>query len=254
MVNVNLSGTTINNAKKAILNIAAMGKNIAINNMILNGKPFTSTDYGAQGTDNTSIAAAFMTDTTQSFTVNAYVGWRIKNITDGSEGTIISNTATTVTAALSGGSGNNWDSGDVWQLVSPQDSLCAFAVDDALTSALQEVSFSNNKIRGFQYILYDNGGAGGAGTIYPPYGITGNKFDFIEYWDTAAFRQPSFGSRFIGNTGRQFLDRTGWFGNTSINNSLSDGSSNSEKKTCIQLVSSSDVRIYYDDSNNFKAL
>lgn len=252
MINVNLSGTIINNAKKAILNIAPMAKNVAFDNMELNGKPFTSTDYGDQGTHDGSNNASTLTDSTQSWTTNDYVGWRVKNITDGSEGSITANTATTITATLSGGTDNDWDTNDVWQIVAPQNSLYALGVDDAFTAPLQEVSFTNNKIRGFQYILYDEGGAGA--NIYPPYGITDNTFDFIEYWDTAAFRAPSFESRFTGNTGRRFLDRDGWTSNTSINNSLSDGSSNSEKRTCIQLVSSSDVRIYYDDDNNFKAL
>lgn len=256
MLNVNLSGTIINNAKKAILNIAPLARNVACDNMVLNGKPFTTNDYGDQGAHDGANNASVLTDSSQSWTVDAYVGWRIKNVTDGSEAAVTANTATTITGALSGGTDDDWDTSDVWQLVPPQNSLCALGVDDSssLVSSLREVSFSNNKVRGFQHVLYDDGGAGAAGTFFPPSGVTDNTFDFIEYWDTDAFREPSFDTRFSENTGRRFLDRTGWFSSTSINNSLSDGSSNSEKKGCIQLVSSSDVRIYHDDDNGFKAL
>lgn len=134
------------------------------------------------------------------------------------------------------------------------DSLFALGVDDALTTPLTETSFDNNHVYGFEYILYDDGGAGGAGTMFPPYGVRGNTMKYIKYWDTAAYRSPSFESRFSENYGYYFLDRTGWYSNTAINNSMSDGTSNSEKKTCIQLVSSSDVRIYHDDAGGFKAL
>jgi len=64
------------------------------------------------GADDASSSAAFMTDTGEAFTVNEFVGWTIYNITDGSSGIITANTATTVTATLSGGTDNDWDSGD----------------------------------------------------------------------------------------------------------------------------------------------
>lgn len=133
-------------------------------------------------------------------------------------------------------------------------SLCALAVPDSMTTPLQYVSLDNCKIRGFEYILYDDGGAGGAGTIYAPYGIRGNKFDYIKYWDTAAFIAPTQLNMFTGNNGQRFLDRTGWFQAWSIHNALSDGNSGSEKKSMLQLASSSDVRIYHDDADGYKAL
>lgn len=185
MRNVNIAHTTINNAKKAILNIANMGRNIQIDSNIFNGKAFTE--------------AGFTTGTSMN-------------------------------------------------------SLCALAIDDSLTAPLQQVSFDNNTVYGFEYILYDDGGAASAGTVYAPYGIRGNNMSYIKYWDTAAFIEPDFENRFKNNRGSFFLDRTGWFSNTAIDNSLSDGTANSEKKSCIQLVSSTDVRIYHDDSAGYKAL
>lgn len=72
----------------------------------------------ASGADDTSVAAAFLTDSTASWTVNAFVGATVFNDTDGSSGTVTANTATTITATLSGGSVNVWNSGDAYRVVS----------------------------------------------------------------------------------------------------------------------------------------
>jgi hypothetical protein len=45
------------------------------------------------------------------------VGYRIYNTTDGSNGSITANTATTVTATLAGGTENDWDTGDAYIIV-----------------------------------------------------------------------------------------------------------------------------------------
>lgn len=68
------------------------------------------------GTDDTSTNAAFLTDTTASFRVNGLIGHVLHNVTDGSSGVVTANTATTVTATLSGGSENDWDSGEVYSI------------------------------------------------------------------------------------------------------------------------------------------
>ena len=121
-------------------------------------------------------------------------------------------------------------------------------------SNLDAVLFTGNYVYGYEYILNEYGGTATAGTLFPPNLTANNQFDYIKYWDSAGFRQPSFNNNFLNNSGRYFLDRTGWYSNTAIGNNLSDGTSNSEKKTAIQLVSSSDVRIYHDDANGYKAL
>lgn len=131
-------------------------------------------------------------------------------------------------------------------------SLAAFGIDDSLTSPFSKWSVEGNTILGFEYILYDNGGLGSG--ILAPYGFRGNRMDYIKYWDTAAFNAPSWETMFDANQGSYFLDRSGWFSNVVTNNSLSDGTANSEKKSMVQLVSSTDVRIYHDDAGGFKAL
>lgn len=131
-------------------------------------------------------------------------------------------------------------------------SLAVLAVDDFHTNALSNVSFSNNRIYGFSHILLDDGGAG-ANMLIPRI-INGNVMDYVQNWDTSAFFAPGVENRFRNNSGVFFLDRTGWFTGWSLENSLSDGTANSDRKGCILLVGASDTRIYYDDSGNFNAL
>jgi len=78
--------------------------------------------------------------------------------------------------------------------------------------------------------------------------------DYIKYWDTSSFDTPDVEQMVLNNMGRNFLDRTGWAGTYAINNSLYDGTGSSNLKSCISLVSSSDVRIYHDDAGGYKAL
>jgi len=66
------------------------------------------------GTHDGLANAAFLTDTSKSFTVNEFRGLIVQNTTDGSEGVITANTATTVTATLSGGTDNDWDISDAY--------------------------------------------------------------------------------------------------------------------------------------------
>ena len=71
-------------------------------------------DHGGahDGADNASV----MTDSNAGFDPGQWVGYTITNSTDGSSGTITANTESTVTATLSGGTQNDWDAGDVYQI------------------------------------------------------------------------------------------------------------------------------------------
>lgn len=66
----------------------------------------------AKGLHDGSSGAAALSDSTASWTTNAFIGHTAKNISDGSEGSVTANTATTVTATLAGGSENDWDATD----------------------------------------------------------------------------------------------------------------------------------------------
>jgi hypothetical protein len=71
------------------------------------------------GTHTGAANQAVLTDSTLGATTDQYVGYTIKNITDGSQGLITANTATTVTAVLYGGTDNDWDTGDVHHIAVP---------------------------------------------------------------------------------------------------------------------------------------
>ncbi len=71
------------------------------------------------GTDSVSVAAAFLTDTTKDWTVDALVGAVLLNTTDGSMTIVTANTDTTITGVLVGGTLNTWASGDAYEIRSP---------------------------------------------------------------------------------------------------------------------------------------
>ena len=61
--------------------------------------------------------ATVMTDSNAAFTVDALIDWKIYNVTDGSYGIITDNDATSVTvAALVGGTDNDWDTADQYEI------------------------------------------------------------------------------------------------------------------------------------------
>jgi len=69
-------------------------------------------NYAVGGADDTSTGAAFLTDSGETWTTDQWVGYVIKNTTDGSHALITSNTGTTILGTLVGGTNNDWDSGD----------------------------------------------------------------------------------------------------------------------------------------------
>jgi len=75
--------------------------------------------------------ATVMTDSTKAFTVDALIDMQIFNSTDGSSGIITDNDATSVTvAALAGGTDNNWDTGDAYEI-----NQSGFVITSAVTVA-----------------------------------------------------------------------------------------------------------------------
>jgi hypothetical protein len=67
----------------------------------------------AEGTHDGNDNAAVLTDSSESWTSDAFIGMYVYNETDKSTGLITDNDGTTITATLSGGTDNNWDSNDV---------------------------------------------------------------------------------------------------------------------------------------------
>ena len=62
---------------------------------------------------------AALTDSGRSWTVSELVGFTVYNKTDGSSGTITANTATTITATLTGGTDDDWDDDDEYIVQMP---------------------------------------------------------------------------------------------------------------------------------------
>jgi predicted CXXCH cytochrome family protein len=58
------------------------------------------------------------------------VGWKVYNLTDGSSGTITAHDATAITAALSGGTENDWDNGDKYHITIVDDIQQAFSMSE----------------------------------------------------------------------------------------------------------------------------
>ena len=69
------------------------------------------------GSHSGATNATVLTDTTASWTTNEWVGYWIKNVTDGSVGEVVSNTSTTITVDdLYGGTSNDWVAADVYNI------------------------------------------------------------------------------------------------------------------------------------------
>lgn len=78
-------------------------------------------NYGHEaGSETGGGSDTVMTDSTLGATVDEFIGYTILNITDGSRGIILSNTATTVTVAeLYGGTLDTWTTADVHHIAVP---------------------------------------------------------------------------------------------------------------------------------------
>ena len=85
---------------------------LAINDkVVIKGK--TGTLAGAHDGANN---AATLTDSGEAWGINQFLGYTLTNTTDGSSTTVTSNTATTITGVLSGGTDDDWDIGDAYTL------------------------------------------------------------------------------------------------------------------------------------------
>lgn len=93
------------------------------------------------GDDNATI----LTDSTQAWTPDALIGYQVFNSTDGSSGIITDNDGTTVTvAALAGGTGNDWDDDDTYEINNSQMVITSgVAVADSYTQRVSNTKFGS---------------------------------------------------------------------------------------------------------------
>ncbi len=96
--------------------IANQGMDLQI---VQNGAILTNDfwNYNVKGAHTGSNGASVLTDSGASWTTNQWVGYFIKNTTDGSWAKITANTATTITGTLYGGTDDDWDTSDAYSIV-----------------------------------------------------------------------------------------------------------------------------------------
>jgi len=73
-------------------------------------------DISGAGTHDGLANAAALTDSGEAWTTDEWNGATIFNTTDGSSGTVTTNSATVITATLSGGTDNDWDISDAYTI------------------------------------------------------------------------------------------------------------------------------------------
>lgn len=113
-------------------------------------------------------------------------------------------------------------------------------------SALSFVQFRNNTVNGATYLFGTDDGAGTSVAI--PWGITNNYLYAIKNFKTADMVTPVQYNTFKNNTGYHFLDRTGWVGAYSLNNSLGTSASTNTERKYNLAYNGTNVIFYTDDS------
>lgn len=107
----------------------------------------------ASGVHDGGDDEAILGDSGESFASGEFVGMTLYNVTDGSSCLVTANDGTTVTCALSGGTGDDWDDGDVWQVgPGPRQSGSIFAVTAAST-------IRHPPVMGYTAMYFSNGTA-----------------------------------------------------------------------------------------------
>ena len=108
------------------------------------------------------------------------------------------------------------------------------------------VKFSNNLIKGTEYVFATSDGTGT--TVHIPWGIQNNYMQYVKNFKTSDMRTPAAYNSFTGNTGTYFLDRTNWIGEQTIQNGLGSGSSTDSYLKYNIAYTGGAVVFYTDDS------
>jgi hypothetical protein len=151
------------------MDLYTAGKNLSVSgnfvhnvgNIGIQLKFDSATDYS--GSHDGANNASSLTDSSKSLIVDVLVGETIFNTTDGSSGVVTANTATTITATLSGGTDNDWDPGDAYTVNNPRGSAGAAIntevsiVGNIITDLRPTQSGSQKDISGIQVLWGDDG-------------------------------------------------------------------------------------------------
>lgn len=124
------------------------------------------------------------------------------------------------------------------------------------TDQLRHVVFTGNTVYGVSFLVASFDAGGSVGTLQLPWGLSNNTLNFVKNIATADFVGVAVTTKFNGNTGIFFLDRT--WGGTGINNSLysGDGSTGNQalRYNFLYSTGASQMRFYTDDAGSFVAL
>jgi hypothetical protein len=114
-------------------------------------------------------------------------------------------------------------------------------------TAAQNIVFRDNFVSGSNYLFATNDSGGSFVDI--PWGITSNYLYAIKNFKTSDMRSPVAYNAFRDNTGYHFLDRTGWIGPNSLNNSLGETSLGSNTELKYNLAYNGTNIIFYTDDD-----
>lgn len=267
---VNISGNTILNANVVVYFYNFNHRSVKISGNMFRGKTFSGTSFvgASQAITASDAAADSLTCVGHGLVANdAFV-------VDTGVALAITSTGAT-TSMASGGvyyvktkldddtfTAANMEGGTIINITNNStgafrklNSLLSTAVvlvgttGDALTYG---VSFSGNHCEGFKYGFKHNVDAIASARVLP-WGIVGNTFRHVYQLHHMAFATVESYNGFSGNVG--IVPDRRWRSSRAINNGIGDGYlSGSYDNGHMLLVGSTDVRIYYDDAGNYKAL
>jgi hypothetical protein len=270
--NVNIQSNSIYNANIGVdmETTQAIYAGVSIRGNQFHGKPYTQASFvgAAQNITASDAGADTFTCVAHGLAVNdaiTLVNNVAMSITSTGTGTTIAaggvyyvaavpDVDTFQLAQLKGGTVVNVtnNSTATFKKLNALSSLCVFRQRSGNdVSASAEVTLAGNMITGFRYLCYTSAAAGTGRTL--PYGMMGNHLQYNYQLFNNAFTGISAYNNFHWNTGTRFPGRE-WQGNTSWGNSLRSETGNGENYGAILMVGAADVRIYYDDNNNYKAL
>jgi polygalacturonase len=126
------------------------------------------------------------------------------------------------------------------------DTETTLLVKSASTNACSFVQFRDNTVNGSNYLFGTSDGAGTSVAI--PWGITNNYLYAIKNFKTSDMLSPVQYNTFRDNTGYHFLDRTGWVGAYSLNNSLGTSASTNTERKYNLAYNGTNVIFFTDDS------
>ena len=124
--------------------------------------------------------------------------------------------------------------------------------DGSLLLGLGRISFAGNYISGATYLFSTNTASGSAGTYELPWGIVGNRFDYVKNIKTADVQDIAAYTRFSENTGDYFLDRTTQL--YAIGNSLGNGTTSASSLRYCFLYDGANLRFYTNDTSTYLTL